>query len=179
MRIATLILGFLGLIPPAILAGIILTDRAEATAELPALKKQAAATGSKEGFQEYLQNHNQMIQATYFMLVAIPLGLFGAILAFTGRGLSGGGLMLVAALGPALLIPDPVHKLRVLGFSSLLVGGGILAFFVQPPLAWRRLDSREDEDESPRGRRPPTPRQPAHDNSEEPPRRRRRLRDDD
>jgi hypothetical protein len=152
MRIAVLITGFLGMIPPAILACILLAERAEENANLPEMKKQAQDTGKEKEFQEHIESHNRITQSAYFILMAIPLGLFGTMLAFTGRGISGGALMLVTALGPALLIPELMRKLVVFGFSLLLVLGGILAFLVQPPPAQPRHDSWDDEEDQRRPR---------------------------
>jgi hypothetical protein len=77
------------------------------------------------------------------------LGLAGSLLAFFGRGIGAGVLMLAASVGPGLLGPYPANLLAF-GFSSVLFIAGVLAFFVRAPSESvprkRRPRSREDDD---------------------------------
>lgn len=161
MRIAVLVLGILGVMGPALLGYIWQEEMGKRQKDLDMVKKLGAVTGAHNDpkFREGLKNVDRIIQTTYLLLAAIPLGLFGAVLGYLGRPLSAALLMILPALGPALVAPDEKTKLISIGFSSLLLLGGILAFLVRPPkpkAPREKVEGEEMEEEPPL----PAPRKP-------------------
>ncbi len=135
MRIAVLILGILGVCGPA-LVGFIWREelvKLDPLIELGKLVNDASGKSGDAKTKEGMRNVAKLTQTTFFLLLAVPIGLLGAILAFAGRGLAGGLLLIFCALGPLLLAPDMEIRLRAGAAGGLLLIAGILGLFVRPP----------------------------------------------
>jgi hypothetical protein len=72
-------------------------------------------------FEKDLENLNRVLNATPFLVVGALLSIVGGILAMLGRTNSGGGLLLLAGLGPVPLAP------RAVIFTGVLILAGLLA----------------------------------------------------
>lgn len=94
-------------------------------------KNVAGVTDSKE-LKDNLARLDRMVWSSYFLLLAVPLGVAGGVLALLGRAKLGGALMLAAVPVPlalSVLTLMPLYFLLVGGLLALLMpswppGGG-------------------------------------------------------
>jgi hypothetical protein len=188
MRIAVLILAVLGALGPGGL-GLVgeyfrHTEKTTAEKNVEFLER-VGNPGGKINIDrvnaEY-QIAQRANQAVWFLIAALPLGIIGGVLAFLGRGIGAGLLMLVASLGPGLLAPHPLNLLAF-GASSILFVAALLAFFVRPPAAAPARKRPDFDDDDVEDHAPPSRKRPRYEEEDEeemaPRSRRRRIEDED
>ncbi|HEV3258624.1 MAG TPA: hypothetical protein VG013_17240 [Gemmataceae bacterium] len=141
MRIAVLILAILGAAGSGFLGVRWMTDsltnkdqieadRAQAEKLRPLLNLMGEADPKmKAQLADYDAKYHNAIQAMKaypFLLAGVGLGVWGGLLGLARRGKSGAALLLVAALGPAVLLP------KTLIFTFCLILAGLLCLLVRP-----------------------------------------------
>jgi hypothetical protein len=127
MRIVVLLLGLLGSVTAGFLGFKWKSDAAKPEqTEKVELVRAIAALGQDPKVKEELDKYDRIIKAAYALLASFPLGIIGAIVAYTGRGIIGGVTMLPAPVVAAVL------QTNTLVFSSPLVLAGLLAFTIRP-----------------------------------------------
>jgi hypothetical protein len=151
VRIAVLILAILGILFPGFFGLSVygkLRETQEENRKYQELKeKMEEFVGNDPEYRDKVHKYDRACLSTYCLLAAVPLGIFGAVLAFLGRGLSGGLVLIVAFLGPVVLAPiGLLAGLYAAFMSPLLIGGG-LAFLCRPP------EPDEDEERPTKRRR--------------------------
>lgn len=112
MRITVLILGTIGAIISALLAFKWLSD----ASKYKELIESVGASGEVD----------KIVRGAYGLLVAAALGLGGGILTFKGKGKGAAGLLLFAAVMPAILLP----KTLIATFLFVICSG--FAFLSKP-----------------------------------------------
>lgn len=112
MRIVVFILAILGGLAAAALGAVWLADAA-VVEELQLGEEAGVALGS-------------IVTAGWLLLLALALGIAGGVLALLRKGKIAAGVLLTAAVAPAIFEP------KSLVFSCLLVVAGLLAFAVKP-----------------------------------------------
>jgi hypothetical protein len=122
MRYVVLIVGILGAIAAGGLGVKWLNDYRQLK---DLVEMTRALSGQDPETQAKLAELDRMVWTAYLLLAGGLVGAAGCILAFLGKGLIGGPLMLVSALAPVILFP------KVLLFTSILLLGGSLALFVR------------------------------------------------
>jgi hypothetical protein len=84
-----------------------------------------------EKLNRMYEDHKRVSASLWFLYAAAGLGLAGMLLALFQKGISAAILLVVAAVGPMVLLP--LEKLLVvLLFLGALPLAGIFAFFVRP-----------------------------------------------
>lgn len=121
-RVLVLLLGLLGGISAGVLGGKWLMDSMTQESTLRALH-----SSSNPEVQRLLSSAEGMTRASYLLLAALPLGLLGAYLGGSGRGVPAALLLLLAAPGPV------VFSLNALAPAACLLLAGLLAFFARRP----------------------------------------------
>jgi hypothetical protein len=130
MRIAVLILAILGGLGAAALGVLWLLNcqkdrNAVELARLIAAEIPAGAPDSSKIIDE-LREYDRRVKAYPFLLVGFVLAVAGGFLAMQRRGKSAAVLLLLAALGPAILNP------LSLIFTFLLPIAAVLSLFIRP-----------------------------------------------
>jgi hypothetical protein len=153
MRVVVLIVGILGVLGPGLCAFVCGEQLAKRSTNIEPIRFIARYTpevpesGRQKGdstADEITRQRDRFTQMIYFLWAAVPLGLFGAVLALLGRGPIGCLVMLLAGLGPIMLTPN-VHGRQALAiFSSVLLIAAVLAIFVRPRRV-KRAPSQEEE----------------------------------
>jgi hypothetical protein len=113
MRIAAFILAILGGLAAAALGMTWLSDAAELEGQIELAQ---AAGVSLDG----------IVTAGYLLILALALGIGGGVLALMRKGKVAAGLLIGAAVAPAIFEP------KSLVFSFLLIVAGLLAVAVKP-----------------------------------------------
>jgi hypothetical protein len=127
MRIAVLILALLGAVTAGFLGYKWFSD--SRSPEVKAARDLAEALGQLPGAEDAkakVAEHDRLVLASYFLMGAFVLGIAGGALAYTGKGVIAGIILLVAAGVPAVLAP------KSLVFSCPLVVAGVLSFLIRP-----------------------------------------------
>ena len=114
MRIVVFILAILGGLAAAALGAVWLAD----AAAVEQLQLGEEAGVALEG----------IVTAGYLLLLALALAIAGGVLALLRKGKFAAGVLISAAVAPAIFEP------KSLVFSFLLVVAGLLAFAVKPKL---------------------------------------------
>ncbi len=139
MRISVLVVGILGALSAGALGAFWLLDcqmaksSVEKSRAMVALLRQGGGPlppfldNEVKKAEDVVQTYDRHMRAYPFLLAGLVLGGAGAALGMAGRGLSAAALLLVSAVGPAVLDP------RSLIFTGLLIVAGGLAFFIRPP----------------------------------------------
>jgi hypothetical protein len=78
-----------------------------------------------------MEEYYRSTRGIWFLYAAAGLGLLGTFLILFEQGLSAAILLLVAILGPALVLPQGLI-LYLLMYTGALPLAGLLAFFVRP-----------------------------------------------
>jgi hypothetical protein len=133
MRIAVFVLGILGSLAAGTLGGIWLKDTLGPAGQMVEILRQVGPTD--EAGLEKLREWDRLGHTIWFLLAALPLGIFGSILALRGNGVLGALLMVLAALGPVILFP------KTLLFTSILLLAGVLSLLVRRPRAPESSDA--------------------------------------
>jgi hypothetical protein len=128
MRAAVLIVGILGALAAGTLGFLWYQQKNSPEAQLVELLRTKVDKIDEKG-KAALAEYDRLVMAIWFLFAAVPLGIAGAILGFTGRGLAGAALMLLAVIGPTVLVP------KSLLFTSVLIIAALLSFFVKRPQA--------------------------------------------
>jgi|SRR6516164_8465174 hypothetical protein len=84
-----------------------------------------------------IQEVQSAYKASFFLMAGLPLGIIGALLAISRRGILAALVLIVAFAGPPILIKD-----QLLEKTDLMIGlgiwtgalllAGLLAFFIRP-----------------------------------------------
>ena len=125
MRVAVFVLGILGSLAAVTLGGIWLKDKLGPPGQIMDMVRQVGPVN--EAGLDKLKEWDRFGHTIWFLLAAFPLGIFGSILAFRGNGMLGALLMIPAALGPVILIPDTLF------FTCILLIAGVLSLLVRRP----------------------------------------------
>jgi hypothetical protein len=126
MKIAALVLGILGAIATAGLGSKWVSDYNDNKALIDSLSKVSASIGG--GDNPALAELNRTKNAGYLMIVFGIAALGAAALVFK-QSKAAGGVLVAAAVIPALLAP------KSLVFSFFLIIAGVLAFLAKPKTA--------------------------------------------
>lgn len=116
MRIAALITGILGGIWSALLGMKWQGDANDNAAALEAAKQLGANVAEYES----------LMTASWFLVAGLGAGIVGGILVMTNKSKIGGGLMLLAAVAPALFTA------KALVGTFLLLVAGVLSLLAKP-----------------------------------------------
>ena len=126
MRVVVLIIALLGAVASGFLGYKWFSDskkdEVKASRELYAM---AAKAGSEEA-KAKLAEFDRLVLASYFLMGAFALGIAGGILAYTGRGMIAGVVLLAASIVPGILAP------KSFVFSCPLLLAGVLSFLIRP-----------------------------------------------
>jgi hypothetical protein len=131
MRYVALVLGIVGGLTSGFLGYKWYSDASDPVnkEKIEIVRAASLGPGATEELKAEVAELDKAIKASYFLLVALPLGIAGGILAFLRRGFSGAALMLLAVLGPAIL------NWRSLIFTCPLIVGAVFCFLVRPARA--------------------------------------------
>jgi len=92
-----------------------------------------------------IQEVQSAYKASFFLMAGLPLGIIGALLAISRRGILAALVLILACAGPAVLIKDifmektedillgKIERIYQLGlWNGALLLAGLLAFFIRP-----------------------------------------------
>jgi hypothetical protein len=116
MRITAIVLGILGGLLAAMLGIKWLGDANEMRQTIDAIRSAGGDTSQLDS----------LVHGAYCLLLALGLGVVGAILTMKHNGKAGGALMIVGAVLPAFFAGA-----KVLAFTCVLLIGGILALLAK------------------------------------------------
>jgi hypothetical protein len=131
MRVVVLIIALLGAVASGFLGYKWFSDSRSDEYKLARQLAGAAAESGSEEAKAKVAEVDRLVTASYFLMAAFALGIAGGILAYTGRGLIAGVILLAASIVPGILAP------KSFVFSCPLLLAGLLSFLIRPAPAAR------------------------------------------